>query len=89
MFCVRSSSKLHDPIDFHLILSHITHGTDITTCLFALMTQDETRLCFARVFHASAAVIPPSYQLAVMLRVTAIATKSVFIVSTKKFTGAA
>ena len=26
--------------------------------LFALMTQDETLLCFARGFHTSAAVIP-------------------------------
>ena len=85
MFCVRSSSKLHDTIDFHLILSHITHGTEITTSLFALMTQDETRSCFARVFDTSAAVVSTSYPLAVILRVTAIATKSVFIVSTKKF----
>ena len=89
MFCVRSSSKLHDTIDFHSILSHITHGTEMTTYLFALMTQDETRSCFAHVFDTSAAVIPPSYRLVVMLRVTAIGTKSVFIVSTKKFTGAA
>ena len=57
--------------------------------LFALMTQDETLLCFARGFHTSAALIPSSYRLVVMLRVTAIATKSMFIVSTKKFTGAA